>query len=125
MLKRLSTVTKAIAILSPTPELGFDGPDCLSAKVNWPAWLPSPEHCQTVLKPMTKEGVFDLLKTAAAPFHHVAVIDMRGAICPDGICRAQRNRQIVYRDGQHLTASFILSLAPELQLALRQSRIPF
>jgi len=125
VLDRLSPVTNAIAILSPTPELGFDGPECLSAKANWPAWLPSPERCQTVLKPMTKDGIFDLLKTAAAPFPHVAVIDMRDAICPDGICRAQRNQQIVYRDGQHLTARFILQLAPELQQALSRNRIPY
>ncbi|MGC9238002.1 MAG: SGNH hydrolase domain-containing protein, partial [Thiomonas sp.] len=125
VLERLSPVTKAIVILSPTPELGFNGPDCLSAKANWPAWLTSPERCQTVLKPMTKNGVFDLLKTTAAPFRNVAVIDMRNAICPDGICRAQHNQQIVYRDGQHLTASFILSLAPELQKALSRSHIPF
>lgn len=125
VLKRLNPVTKAIAIVSPTPELGFDGPDCLSAKANWPDWLPSPERCRTTLKPATKQSVFDLLKTGAAPFRHVGVIDMRAAICPGGICRAQRDHRIVYRDGQHLTARFILSLAPKLAQALHQSHIPY
>lgn len=124
VLRRLSPVTGAIAIISPTPELGFDGPDCLAAKANWPDWLPSPERCQTPLKPVTKNSVFDLLKTASEPFRHVGVIDMRDAICPNQLCRAQRGRHIVYRDGQHITARFIRSLAPELRQALRLNHIP-
>lgn len=124
VLKRLSPVSGAIAIISPTPELGFDGPDCLAAKANWPDWLPSPERCQTPLNPVTKNSVFDLLKTASEPFRHVGVIDMLDAICPNQLCRAQRGRHIVYRDGQHLTARFIHSLAPELRQALHQNHIP-
>ncbi len=40
------------------------------------------------------------------------VIDLNGAICPNGLCRVVANGSIVMRDTHHLTASFAATLAP-------------
>ena len=118
VLDRLSPVTRSVVVMNPTPQLGFDGPDCLSAQANWPHWLPSPKQCETALAPISQDSVFNLLKKAALPYANVKVIDLRDAICPAGECRAQLGQTIVYRDEKHLTASFALFLAPALQHAL-------
>lgn len=118
VLDRLSPVTRSIVVMNPTPELGFDGLDCLSAQANWPHWLPFSKQCKTSLTPISQDSVFDLLNKAALPYANVKVIDLRNAICPAGECRAQLGQIIVYRDEIHLTAFFVRSLAPALQHVL-------
>ncbi|MBL8421458.1 MAG: acyltransferase [Dechloromonas sp.] len=40
VLERLSPSARLVVIVSPTPDLGFDGPNCLSMDVNIPPWMP-------------------------------------------------------------------------------------
>ncbi len=47
VLKHLAPISGSVAILSPTPDLGFDGPNCLSMKVNVPDWMPHHGRCET------------------------------------------------------------------------------
>ncbi len=115
VLNRVSPAAHAVAIISPPPELGFDGLDCIAAAANWPRWLPQPRRCETVLKPPSSQSVLSLLKQAAQPYSNVHVIDLDNAVCPNRICRARLGQAIVYRDSLHLTASFVQSLAPTLR----------
>jgi hypothetical protein len=120
----LSPAAKAVVVMSPTPELGFNGLNCLASKANWPAWLPQTQHCRSKLAPETPSSVINLLKQAAKPYPNVRVFDFSAQICPQGLCHAKIADHIVYRDGQHLTASFIESLAPEVQKQLDRDHIP-
>lgn len=126
VLGRLSPVVRSVVVMSPTPLLGFNGPPCLSGRGHWPAWLPLPPglQCTSPLTPLSHRGVFALLAEAAGPYPNVHVVDLRRAICPGGVCRAEWRREMVYRNGQHLTASFAESLAPDLRYALQAGEVP-
>lgn len=124
VLDRLSPAAHSVVILSATPELGFDGLRCLSMRAHWPKWLPIEKHCSRTIKPVTKHSVLTLLRTAAKPYANVHVIDMRSHICPDDRCHAELHGHIVYRDGQHLTATFIKTLAQPLRQSLQLDKVP-
>lgn len=117
-LSRLSPSTKQVIVMSPTPELGFNGLNCLAAKTHSPSWLPEIYPCTSPLKSETENDVFNWLKKAARPFPNVQILDFRNQICPDKKCHARIGKQIVYRDSQHLTASFVQSLAAVVQRRL-------
>ncbi len=123
VLNRLSPAAHAVVIMRPTPRLGFNGLDCIAAQTNWPDWLPQFRHCERPLKPPSSQGALESLKQAAKPYPNVRVIDLSDAICPDGICRARLGSTIVYRDGLHMTASFVRSLAPILRRSLQTNGI--
>ncbi len=123
-LDTLSPSAGSVIMMSATPELGFNGLSCLAAQVNWPSWLPELKHCRAPLAPETQNSVVNLLKQAAKPYANVQVFDFRQAICPNETCHAKLGDHIVYRDGQHLTASFIESLAPALLKQLNDAQIP-
>ncbi|MGH8400704.1 MAG: hypothetical protein ACRESU_06335 [Gammaproteobacteria bacterium] len=46
---------------------------------------------------------------------------MTDVICPDGQCRAQRDGLIVFRDSQHMTASFTKTLDRQFARHLQSS----
>jgi peptidoglycan/LPS O-acetylase OafA/YrhL len=119
VLDRLSPAAHSVAIMSPTPQLDFDGPDCLSSQPNLPHWLAQANACQTPVEAPSEQSLFATLTRAAQPYANVRVIDMGPTICPGGTCRARLGTSIVYRDKQHLTASFVRLIAPELQHALQ------
>ena len=123
VLKRLTPMAGSVVILSPTPNLGFDGPDCLSMKVNLPDWIPHHGRCETRLNPPPSPSIREMLEKAASPYTNVGVIDLSKSVCPDGICRAYLSGDIAFRDSQHLTASFVQSLAPAFEQALRTARV--
>ena len=118
VLKHLAPIAGSVAILSPTPYLGFDGPNCLSMKVNIPDWMPHRGRCETRLNPPPSPSILEILENAALPYSNVGVIDLSKSVCPDGICRARLSGDIVFRDSQHLTASFVQYLAPAFEHAL-------
>jgi hypothetical protein len=62
-----------------------------------------------------------LVERAAARRADVATMDLSPDICPTSFgttCPAVVSGMIVYRDYHHLTATFAVSLAPELDQAL-------
>jgi hypothetical protein len=52
---------------------------------------------------------------------NVRVIDLDDAICPTDKCAAVIGGVIVYRDSNHLTATYVQSLAPRLNAALSEA----
>jgi hypothetical protein len=118
VLDRLSPVTRSVFIMSPTPTLGFDGPNCLSTEANLPHWSPRYGRCETTLIPPSVAAIRGILKQAAEPYPNVHVIDLSDAVCPGGRCRARFQTGIRFRDGKHLTASFVRSMTPALERAL-------
>lgn len=123
VLDRLSPVSRSVVIMNPTPELGFNGLSCLAAQTNWPTWLPEVEHCESNLKPESKARTLSALKQAAVPYLNAHVFDFREDICPGGQCHAEIGNKIVYRDGKHLTASFVRSLSGVVQNKLIAAHI--
>jgi uncharacterized protein YfaT (DUF1175 family) len=58
---------------------------------------------------------------AAANIANIRIIDMSDAICGRERCETQEGDLVVYRDGDHLTSSYVKSLANVLQTELRRS----
>jgi hypothetical protein len=118
VLDRLSPATHSVLIMSPTPDLGFNGPKCLSKEASLPHWSPQYGRCETKLKPASDKAIFTALKQAAGIYPNVGVIDPNDWVCPDGLCQARFQTGIRFRDSKHLTASFVRSIIPAFERAL-------
>lgn len=115
VLNVLSPASGHVYIIRGTPHLPFDGPDCLSAQ-NWLPWRRAfTAGCEAPAFSAHDDDVHRWLQVAATGFNNVSNIDLNSLICPNGTCRAERNRIVVFRDSQHLTASFMRELGPALQ----------
>ncbi|PXV58212.1 Peptidoglycan/LPS O-acetylase OafA/YrhL, contains acyltransferase and SGNH-hydrolase domains [Dyella jiangningensis] len=117
-LSALSGQAGRVYLLRTTPHLDFDGPSCLASRAGRPKWLGSAAGCESVVDDARERQVYQWLQQAAARFPNVQIVDMNGMICPELRCSAERNGQVVFRDAQHLTASFATSLGPALSARL-------
>lgn len=115
ILDRISGSASHVFILRGTPRLPFDGPDCLAAHAGRPSWLRTLQACQSQAIDPHDELVKQWLQQVISRYANVALIDMNDMVCPDDTCYAERHGTIVFRDAQHMTASFTKSLAPELE----------
>lgn len=57
-------------------------------------------------------------RAAAQGLEHVLTLDLSEQFCEAGFCAAMRNGMVIYRDEDHLTASFADQLAPVLQTVI-------
>jgi len=115
ILDRLSPVSKSIFVIGPTPDLGFDGPACLSQAFAAPRWLQHPHRCETILDTTRKPVALGALQESAQSYSNVNVVNLDDLVCPENVCRARNENVIIFRDTQHLTSSFVRSLAPILK----------
>jgi hypothetical protein len=98
-------------VVRDTPRPAFNIPDCLAAAPADPAacdgarsdWL-SPDPWLAAVERMD------------SPL--VTALDLSGGICDADKCHARVGGVTVYRDDQHLTATFAESLAPQLEEAV-------
>jgi peptidoglycan/LPS O-acetylase OafA/YrhL len=122
VLEKLTGATGRIYILRATPHLPFDGPNCLAQREGRPAWLGTHAICSAPSEDAQARMVLHALSNAVVAVPNASIIDLNDRICPNGICYAQQKGMIVFRDSQHLTASFAASLAPELARWLQTKR---
>lgn len=118
VLDKLAPAAGEIYVMRSSPTLPFDGPACVAPRSWLYAAIKGQTLCTTPAHTILGDNVFGWLQTAAGGFRNVHVIDMTGAICPDDKCRAAIKGEIVFRDDQHMTATFAASLAPELAQTL-------
>jgi peptidoglycan/LPS O-acetylase OafA/YrhL len=118
VLQAIDKATGHIYLLRGTPHLGFDGPNCLASQ-RWLPWLhPERKQCRASISSQRDDDVYRWLTQARRRFDNVTTVDMNAVICPAGECEAERSGTIVFRDSQHLTASFVASLSGELERRL-------
>lgn len=118
LLKVISSSAGHVYILRGTPHLPFDGPSCLSSK-NWLPWLHLRRNtCQAPAFSKSDNDVYQWLREAGSRFANVSMLDLNDVICPDGECHAEQDGKVVFRDSQHMTATFAKSLGKELGLRL-------
>ena len=104
-----------VYILRSTPNLPFDGPNCLAALINRPTWFRFESACSASSNDEHADVVYQWLRQASHFFSNVTALDMNNFVCPQGECSAERNGVIVFRDSQHMSATFSKSLAPALE----------
>ncbi|HEY0961541.1 MAG TPA: acyltransferase family protein [Pseudomonadales bacterium] len=114
ILAPLAAAAGKVYVIRGTPRLAFDGPGCL-ARLEWqPAMLASLYSCASRPQTLPDEAVDDALRTAAAPFANVRVVDFNPILCPDGLCRAKHGDSVVFRDFQHIANAHVASLQQEV-----------
>jgi hypothetical protein len=107
ILSALSPHVGVITLIRGTPALPFDMLECLGGNMPLTQWLSGTARCQASPDQTQNDQIFHALRKAAKPFPNVRVLDMNEVVCPDGRCWAEREGVIVFRDSQHLTASFV------------------
>lgn len=114
VLNAISPSTGHIYLLRGTPHLPFDGPDCLAEHSGRPNWFSLRRACRAASENPHANRVYQWLQRASDRFGNVTTVNMNALICPHGVCAAERRGVIVFRDSQHMTATFAASLAPAL-----------
>lgn len=124
VLARLAPHAKKIAILRSTPVLPFSGPTCLGSKTIARSLMASEDICSSPSDDQQSAKVAGWLVEAALPWPSVRMIDMNDLVCPDGICHAELNGMLAFRDTQHLNALFAATLAEPLAQRLNHDAPP-
>ena len=100
-----------IALMVDTPRSAYDVPACLASHRD------AIEDCTT-----SRANAFGWRhrqrEREAARRTGAAIIDLSKATCPSDPCPPIIGRRLVYRDHHHLTATFVVSLADDLDAAL-------
>lgn len=114
LLASLAPYVRRIYLMRSTPTLPFDGPSCVAPRSGLYRVLVGASRCTAPAHTQQDDAEFRWLQTAVVPFPNVHLLDMTNDVCPDGKCHAELGGKIVFRDNQHLTASFARSLGPAL-----------
>ncbi|MGA7297324.1 MAG: acyltransferase family protein [Rhodanobacteraceae bacterium] len=117
VLRALNGSAKRIYLMRSTPALPFNGPSCLAPRSWLYSALSTKTVCASPANSSRNDRVYHWLQDAAGSFDKVRTVDMIDHVCPNGVCHAKLDGQIVFRDDQHMTASFAASLAPVLARA--------
>jgi hypothetical protein len=99
-----------VAVLADTPRPGIDVPNCVLANPDAQIKCAFPRAAH-----LTDNGPLD---RAAKTQHRVTYIDLSTAICPTASCAPVIGGVLVYRDDNHLTASYAGTLASRLAAQL-------
>ncbi|MGQ4660181.1 SGNH hydrolase domain-containing protein [Lysobacter sp. F6437] len=118
VLARLTAAARQVYVLRATPVLPFSAPACLTERGRLHEWFAGDGLCTANARTEASSRVFTWLSEAAMAQPNALVIDLTDAVCPGGVCRAQIDGMLTYRDNQHLNASFAASLAPRLAALL-------
>ena len=106
ILDRLARNADAIYLIEANPPLGFNGPTCL---MQHDGEASAGEVCSAKADSPLREHVAALLRKVASEHPQTHWIETASLTCPQNKCQAWRNGTVVYRDEQHLTASFVAS----------------
>lgn len=114
VLDRLAPAAGRVLVLRATPMLSFDGPGCLARQVWRRSWLPPAPPCSAPVRGESGTDSYAAVSRAAAGYSNVQMVDLSALVCPDGVCAAERDGRVVYRDAMHVTAAYIKSVAAEV-----------
>jgi len=111
ILKQLSMIPN-VYLIEANPLLAFNGPECLMQN--------SVENCSRGADNSGYAHVAQILKDTTQKFNNVRWIETASFVCPNNQCSAMHNKVIVYRDNQHLTATFAASAATHFKKQLNK-----
>jgi hypothetical protein len=111
MLVRLERAGSRIVILHDPPSPTFDVPVCMARA----AWTNSGNSCSFEPDFALDATIMRLENHATMNLPNAEVVDVSSSICSGDQCGPSRNGMMLYRDEHHLTASYVLGLAPVLE----------
>ena len=109
-LRSLAPLANRVVYLADTPRLDADPLECLASH-------PVIEDCPSPRDQMVNPA-YAALEADAVQQAGVDMISATDWLCPGTSCPLVRGTYLVYRDNQHLTATFMTALAPLLGDAL-------
>ena len=111
MARLIRRIPGKVAIIVDTPRADVDVPACLAQHPK------AIERCTT-----TRAAAFGWRhlrrETEAARLTGASLVDLSAVVCPDDPCPPVIGNTLVYRDHHHLTATFVRSVAADLDAAL-------
>jgi hypothetical protein len=110
---RLNDMGISTLLLRDTPKAEFNVPLCLARA----AWSGSGE-CTLPRKTALDEDAFRAEQDALQGLDKARLADYSGQFCGPYLCAAEKEGKIVFRDRDHLTASFAETLTPALAASL-------
>ena len=111
----LTAVGIPVAVIADTPDMGIDVPECVSAN-------PDALAACSVARTAAIDDQPHPEPLAIAGLQDVSLIDMNNWICPDAeVCPAIVGNVLVWRDNQHLTATYAETLTQPLRAALQRT----
>ena len=123
VLQRVAGAAQDIFIIRATPHLAFDGPACLMQR-RWLGIWKVLHACSSPGSGHTNDAVYRWQSEVARGFGNVHMLDLDPLVCPHDICKAERDGMVVFRDNQHMTASFARSLAGALAQRMQDAMKP-
>jgi hypothetical protein len=111
MARLLNQVPGAKAIIVDTPISKYNVPTCLSSHRS------DVRPCETT-RSFALGPSPGIVEATAATALGATLIDMTPLLCPGDPCPVVINGMIVYRDNQHMTATFAASLRANLEASL-------
>jgi peptidoglycan/LPS O-acetylase OafA/YrhL len=112
MAREIGRLRAPAAIIVDSPRPNTDVPGCLSRH-------PTDVHECAIRRSEAFYVTFGARERIAATRSGAAIIDVVATVCPSTPCPVVRDGMILYRDGHHLTATFVRTLAPAFDAALR------
>jgi peptidoglycan/LPS O-acetylase OafA/YrhL len=96
-LRKLAELDIKVLVIAPMPEQRFEVPSCLARH--------SPESCSVsrVLAEHQRRVALQTVKKSVGRSKNVYLWDPLPALCEDGVCLAERDGFVMYRDDDHLT----------------------
>jgi peptidoglycan/LPS O-acetylase OafA/YrhL len=113
MLQYLDSFGLETVVLADVPRAGFNVPTCLSRAV---AHDRPTQECMLQRNLSLDDNVRAAEANAASHFSTVRIVDFTDELCSGSVCPPVIGGQVVYRDNNHLTASFARTLAPAFAL---------
>jgi peptidoglycan/LPS O-acetylase OafA/YrhL len=104
-------------LLRDTPRPGFDVPTCLS-RVDAHPRLYADDECTIYPGVALSAGVWEAERHAVERLSHVSVLDLSDQFCTSTQCPSTIDGVVVYRDSNHITASFASRLAQVFEARL-------
>jgi peptidoglycan/LPS O-acetylase OafA/YrhL len=110
-LSRIQAAGPHTVVIRDNPSSTEDVPSCVSEDI---------QHLGRCAFPRKREWdrEYDVRAAEKSPETHL--VDFIGDICPGEVCRAVIGNALVYRDKDHLTATFARTLEPLLETDLRE-----
>jgi hypothetical protein len=114
VIAQLASTTRNIVIIPGTPALSFDGPSCIRQPYRFTLRLRNSQNmCEEALTNTVSDQVAQYLVHAAQVIPNARVLNLNDLVCPGRDCAARsREGLTVFRDNQHLTASFVVAQTP-------------
>jgi len=120
IVQRLAGVSDHVFLIPGTYRLPFDGPLCLARQQWQPAFIAGLNRCDWSPPDDQDAQVFKALELAAADHANVSILDLNPFICPDGMCASMIQDSIVYRDYQHVSASYVEQVSDAIRLRIAE-----